>query len=129
MKLLDTVVFVNALNPDEHSHRTALAHLRSLRSGQDVYVPTSTLTELDITLRNNGYTRSEIFETWQALAPLIGQKLIATTPTVHQMAAMLRLGGMTYFDSLITALAQERKAVVITRDPEITKRVKTEWSP
>jgi predicted nucleic acid-binding protein len=127
MKLLDTVVFVAALNPDERHHRTATAHLKSLRSVQDVYVPTSTLTELDITLRNNGYTRNEIFETWQALAPLIGGKLIATSPTAHQIAAMLRLGGMHYFDSLITALAQERRAIVITRDPEITKRVETQW--
>jgi len=127
MKLLDTVVFVNALNPDERHRRTAAAHLKSLRSVQDVYVPTSTLTELDITLRNNGYTRNEIFETWQALAPLVGGKLIATTPTAHQTAAMLRLGGMQYFDSLITALAQERKAIVITRDAEIAKRVETQW--
>jgi predicted nucleic acid-binding protein len=127
MKLLDTIVFVSALNPDERQHRTAMAHLKSLRSGQDVYVPTSTLIELDMVLRNNGYTRNEIFETWQALAPLIDRKLTATTPTAHQTAAMLRLGGMTYFDSLITALAQERKAVVITRDLEVTKRVETEW--
>jgi hypothetical protein len=70
-------------------------------------------------------SRSEVFEIWQALAPLIGGKLIATTPTAHQTAAMLRLGGMHYFDSLITSLAQERKAIVITRDPEIAKRVET----
>jgi len=127
MKLLDTVVFVSALNPDERHHKTAITHLKSLRTDQDVFVPTSTLTEFDIALRNNGYTRSEIFETWQALAPMIGRKLTPTTPTAHQMAAMLRLGGMQYFDSLITALAQEMKAIVITRDPEIVKRVETKW--
>ena len=127
MKLLDTVVFVSALNPDERHHKTAITHLKSLRTDQDVFVPTSTLTEFDIALRNNGYTRSEIFETWQALAPMIGRKLTPTTPTAHQMAAMLRLGGMQYFDSLITALAQEMKAIVITRDTEIIKRVETAW--
>ena len=57
------MVFVGALNPDERHHKTAVAHLKSLRSDQDVYVPTSTLTELDIAMRNNGYTRSEIYET------------------------------------------------------------------
>ena len=127
MKLLDTMVFVNALNPDERHHRTALSHLRSLRIGQDVFVSTSTLTELDVVLRNNDYTRNEIFETWQALSPLIGRRLLAITPTTHQEAAMLRLGGMTYFDSLITAFAHETEAVVVTRDPEIAKRVETEW--
>lgn len=90
-------------------------------------MPTSTLTELDLALRNNGYSRSEIFETWQALAPMIGGKLVATSPITHQMAAMLRLGGMTYFDSLIVALAQEMEATVITKDLEIAKRVETEW--
>jgi len=127
MKLLDTVVFVNALNPGASHHKTAMSHVRSLRAGQDVYVPTSTLTELDLVLRNSGYTRNEIFETWQALAPLIGRNLAVTTPTAHQIAAMLRLGGLAYFDSLITALALERKAAVITRDPEISKRVETQW--
>jgi len=127
MKLLDTVVFVSALDPDDRHYKTAMSHLKSVRSSQEVYVPTSTLTELDIVLRNNGYSRNEIFETWQALSPLIGGRLTATTPTAHQMAAMLRLGGMAYFDSLITALALEKKAIVITRDLEISKRVETEW--
>lgn len=127
MKLLDTIVFVSALNPVDSHHKTAMSHVRSLRSGQDMYVPTSSLTELDLVLRNNGYSRNEIFETWEALAPLIGRKLTATTPTAHQAAAMLRLSGMTYFDSLITALALETKAIVVTRDVEISKRVETEW--
>jgi predicted nucleic acid-binding protein len=34
---------------------------------------------------------------------------------------------MTYFDSLIVALAQEMEATVITKDLEIAKRVETEW--
>jgi predicted nucleic acid-binding protein len=127
MKLLDTMVFVSALNPRDSHHKAAMSHLRSIRSNRDVFVPTSTLTELDLVLRNNGYTRNEMFETWQALSPLIGGKVMATTPTAHQNSAMLRLGGMTYFDSLIVALAQERRAVVISKDPEVTKRVDTEW--
>ena len=127
MKLLDTMVFVSALDPVDRYHQTAMSHMKSLRSSQDTYVPTSTLTELDLVLRNNGYSRNEIFETWEALAPFIGRNLTATTPTVHQAAAMLRLGGMMYFDSLITALALERNAIVVTRDVEISKRVRTEW--
>jgi predicted nucleic acid-binding protein len=127
MKLLDTMVFVSALDPVDRQHATAMSHMKSLRAGQDTYVPTSTLTELDFVLRINGYSRNEMFETWEALAPFVGGKLTATTPTAHQEAAMLRLGGMMYFDSLITALALERNAIVVTRDVEISKRVKTEW--
>jgi len=127
MKLLDTVVFVSSLNPAANNHKTAISHMMSLRSSRDIFVPSSTLTELDLVLRNNGYTRSEIFETWQALGPLIGQKLAATTPTAHQMAAMLRLKGLAYFDSLITALALEKNAIVITKDTAMAKHVQTEW--
>ncbi len=127
MKLLDTMVIVSALNPRDSYNKTAMSHIKSLRSAQDVYVPSSVLIELDLVLRNSGYFRNEILETWGALAPLIGRKVAGTTPATHETAATLRTGGMTYFDSLITALALERKAVVVTRNVEISKRVETEW--
>ncbi len=39
----------------------------------------------------------------------------------------MRAKGLTYFDSLLTALAEEINATVITRDDEISKYVDTEW--
>ena len=127
MRLLDTIVIVSALNPDDRYHKDALSHLRSLKADQDVYAPTSTLTEFDLVLRNRGYTESEIEGTWKALVPLIGRKTMATTPSAHLIATNLRADGLSYFDSLIAALARETKSVVVTKDLEISKHVQTEW--
>ena len=127
MKLLDTIVLVSAMNPADRYHKDGLVHLRSLQSAEGACVPSSALIEFDLVLRNSGYTENEIGETWRALTPLVGRKLWATTPSAHLNAADLRSKGLTYFDSLITALAKEMRAVVITRDAEISKHVDTEW--
>jgi len=127
VKLLDTMVLVSAVNPDDRHHKTGMTLLRALRSSERVYVPTSTLTEFDLVLRNRGYNEAEVKETWIALAPLIGDKVVAVTPSAHLAAAEIRSDGLTYFDSLITALAKEAGAVVVTRDPQIARHVSTEW--
>lgn len=127
MKLLDTMVLVSAMNPDDRHHKTGMAHLRALQAPEGSYVPTSILTEFDLVLRNRGYDESEVKETWTALAPLIGKNVAPVTPSVHLTAADMRSKGLTYFDSLIAALAKETDAVVITRDPEIARHVRTEW--
>lgn len=129
MKLLDTMVLVSAMNPADKYHKAGMAYLTRLQSAHQSYVPTSTLTEFDLVMRNNEYTEGEIAETWTAIAPLIGNRVMATTPSAHVTATEMRLKGLTYFDSLIVALAKETKAVVITRDAEIAKHVKTEWGP
>ena len=127
MKLLDTMVLVGAVNPDDKNHKVGMAHLSSLRSHAEVYVPTSTLTEFDLVLRNGGYDETEVGETWTALAPLIGDKIAALTPAAHLRAAQMRSRGLTYFDSLIAALAKEMKAAVITKDSEISRHATVEW--
>lgn len=127
MKILDTIVLVGAMNPDDKYHKTAIGHLRAVQSGGKVYVPTSSLTEFDLVMRSREYTETEIGETWTALAPLIDRKVVVTTPTAHLAAAGMRSQGLTYFDSLIAALAKEMEAVVVTRDPKISRHVGTEW--
>lgn len=127
MKLLDTMVFVSAVNPDDKHHKVGMTHLNSVRSQEKVYVPTSTLTEFDLVLRNRGYDEAEVGETWTALAPLIGDKIAALTPSAHLGAAEMRSRGLSYFDSLIAALAKEIRAIVVTRDSEIARHVSIEW--
>lgn len=116
MKLLDTMVLVSAMNPANKYHKTGMSYLTTLQSAEETYVATSTLTEFDLVMRNSRYTESEIVETWAALAAMLGRRIAPTTPTSHMAAAELRSKGLTYFDSLIVALAKETKAVVITRD-------------
>jgi len=129
VKLLDTIVLVSAMNPADKYHRTGIYYLTTLQSADETYVPTSTLTEFDLVMRNSAYTESEIAETWTALTPLLGKRVVPTTPSAHLTAAEMRVKGLTYFDSLIAALAQETGAVVITRDTAIAKHVETEWGP
>lgn len=95
MKLLDTMVLVSAVNPDDKYHSAGMTHLNSLRSLEDVYVPTSTLTEFDLVLRKRGYEETEVRETWAALAPLIGDKITAVTPSARLSAAEMRSRGLS----------------------------------
>ena len=127
MKLLDTLVLVSAMNPDDRHHKAGMGHLRDLQSVEGVYVPSATLIEFDLVLRNNRYTEAEIAETWTALSPFIEKKFLGAGPSVHLLAVKLRSEGLTYFDSLITAFARETRSTVITRDAEISKHVGTEW--
>ena len=127
MKLLDTIVLVSAMNPANKYHKTGMSYLTTLQSAEETCVPTSTLTEFDLVMRNSEYTESEIAETWAALTPLLGHRVAPTTPSAHLTAAGMRVKGLTYFDSLIVALAREMKAAVITRDAEIARHVETEW--
>ena len=129
MKLLDTMVLVSAMNPGSKYHKTGMTYLRGLRTSEATHVPTSTLIEFDLVMRNNGYTESEIADTWTALAPFVERKFVATIPSAHLAATGMRVKGLTYFDSLITALAKEMNATVITRDEEISKHVRIEWEP
>lgn len=129
MKLFDTMVLVSAMNPANKYHKTGMSYLTTLQSTEGAYVPTSTLTEFDLVMRNSEYTEGEIAETWTALAPLLGDRVAPTTPSAHLAATEMRVKGLTYFDSLIAALAKETKAVVITKDVEIAKHVETAWGP
>ena len=104
-----------------------MTYLKELRTSETTFVPTSTLIEFDLVMQNNGYTESEIADTWAALASFIEEKFVATTITAHMAAAGMRMKGLTYFDSLLTALAKEMDATLITRDDEISKYVDTEW--
>jgi predicted nucleic acid-binding protein len=115
------------MNPADRYHKTAMMYLGETKKSERAHVPTSTLIEFDLVMRNNGYTENEISDTWQALSSLVQENYVATTLSAHLIAASLRAKGLSYFDSLITALAAEMDAIVVTRDDAISKHVRTEW--
>lgn len=127
MKLLDTMVLVGAMNPTDRYHKTAMMYLKETKNSERAHLPTSTLIEFDLVMRNNGYTEDEISDTWRALSPLVQENCVATTLSAHSVAPSFRAKGLSYFDSLITALASEMDAIVVTRDDAISKHVRTEW--
>ena len=116
------------MNPTDKQHKTAMMYLKEVGTSESTHVPTSTLLEFDLVMRNRGYTEDEISSTWRAVLPLVGENYVATTVSAHLMAASFRAKGLTYFDSLITALAAEMNAVVVTRDDAISRHVATEWN-
>lgn len=122
------MVLVAAMNPTDKHHKIALTYLKEVGTSEQARIPTSTLVEFDLVMRDKGYTEDEASETWRALSPLVGNNHVGTTLAAHLLAASFRAKGLTYFDSLITALAAEMNAVVVTRDHAISKHVTTEWN-
>jgi hypothetical protein len=45
------------------------------------------MIEFDLMMRKNGYTESEIFDTWSTLASFMDQKLTATTISAQAIAS------------------------------------------
>lgn len=128
MKLLDTVVIVGSVSADDRRHKKASAHLDSLTDDVTLFLPGSTMIEFDLLMKVRQYTDDERITTWLEISPKIPtRKILNHTPVELAKASELQSGGMTYFDSLITALALERNSSVITDDKVISARVPTEW--
>lgn len=128
MRVLDTIVIVGALNVRDSHHRKASKYLDMLAMDNDVFMPLSTLIEFDLLMKARDYTDDERRSSWIELAPKISsQKIIGQTASTFVRASELQNEGMGYFDSLITALAQEFNSSVITDDKDIAKHVETEW--
>jgi predicted nucleic-acid-binding protein len=128
MKLIDTVALVGFLNPDDKAHARASEHMVSVSAGNDVFVPASTLVEVDLVMKIRGYTETERKTSWTALESAIPtEKLISNSASSLRDAIVLQEKGMDYFDSLIASLAKENGSTVITTDKRIAASVESEW--
>ena len=128
MKLLDTLVIVGALNPDDAHHKKASTYLGRLGKLADIGIPDSTLIEFDLLMKARNYTEAERETTWLELSPKIPyEKVMSMSVTALATASALQAEGMGYFDSLVTGLAMELRATVITDDKAIAAKVKSEW--
>lgn len=128
MKLIDTVVLVGFLNPEDKVHGRASEHVASVSAGNDVFVPASTLVETDLVMKIRGYTEAERRTSWSALESAIPvEKLISNSASSLRDAVSLQGNGMDYFDSLIASLARENGSTVVTTDKRIATTVESEW--
>ncbi len=128
MRLIDTVAIVGYLNPKDKAHKRSAEHISRVASDGDVFVPNTSLIEADLVMKINGYTYPERATSWRALESKIpSTKIVASSVLSIYSALRLQEEGMDYFDSLISALAQETNSAVITTDREIKAVVKTEW--
>ncbi len=127
-KLIDTVVIVGSLNPASKIHGKCLLQLNKINSDDDIFVPSVALLETDLVMKGRGYSYKERKTSWRALRHKIQSSKIVpnSVPSIY-VATSLQEKGLDYFDSLITSLALERRAEVITTDRAIAKVVKTAW--
>jgi hypothetical protein len=66
VKLLDTIILVSAMNLASKYHKTGMPYLTTLQSAEEGYVPTSTLTEFDLIMRNLKKLTS--WDIWRAIS-------------------------------------------------------------
>ncbi len=128
MRLTDTMVLVGALNPKDVFHKVAFGHLEAVRRGPDTFVPSMAAVEFDLVMKGRGYTSREREDALDWLANMIpSEKIVCNSVFSLREAAKLQEKGMGYFDSMISALALEKDAVVITRDKVISEAAKIIW--
>src|SRR3990172_6882767 len=117
MRLLDTVVLIGSLNPQDPLHRRSADHLNRVTREPDVLVPAVSILEADLIMKIRGYTYDERRSTWQALDHKIpADKLLSNQISTIPAALPLQENGMDYFASLIPSLALRHNATVVTTD-------------
>jgi len=126
MRLIDTVI--GSLDTTSDLHRRCMTHLNSIVDERETLVPTTTLLETDLVMKGRGFDYDERMVSWHALEHRIpSRKVVANTVPSILAALPLQEKGIDYFDSLISSLAMELGAKVVTTDREIGSAVDTEW--
>jgi predicted nucleic acid-binding protein len=103
-------------------------HLDLVNRSEETFVPSSSLTEFDLVMKGRNYTVNQRRDAFDWLANFIPEtKIVFGSVGTFKIAAGLEEGGMSYFDSLISAAAIEKDATVLTPDEEISRVVNTAW--
>jgi len=116
LKILDTVVFISSSNPNHRLYAKAIQYLRSIKTQQDVYVPSVVLLEFDLELKSHKVSkkqREKIFTNLSLVIP--SQRILPNNPSIHSKATLFDKKNF-YFDSLIAATALEYKATTVSTD-------------
>ena len=128
MRLVDTVVIIGAINEADKLHKKSLAHLAGLESAADIFVPSPMLIEVMLELKSRRFNNQELTTVFEDLAAVIPKnKIIPQSITSMAMAIGYYDKGLSFFDSLICAMAKELEATVITTDKEIASHVNVTW--
>ncbi len=127
MKILDTVVLIDAIREEDRHHEKAKRHLDLLNEEKDVYVPSSVLLEFDLEMKAHGYTLEERKLTWEdMLVKIPPNKVLPLTPSYFAETPKLETD-LSYFDAIIISMSKELGAKVITTDKEIGSKTNTYW--
>ncbi|MHB1867970.1 MAG: type II toxin-antitoxin system VapC family toxin [Nitrososphaerales archaeon] len=127
-QITDTMVLIGAINPRNPNHASASRYLNLVSRDTETFVPLVSIMEFDLVMKGRAYTANQRKEAFEWLAESIPEnKIISNSIHSIQTAVDLQESGMRYFDSLITAIAIEEDAVVLTKDNEISKAAKSKW--
>lgn len=122
------MVLVASINPNDRLHSQARNHLNAVSSGTQTFVPAPVLIEFELEMKTHGFSEEERITVFEDLSPLIpNSKIIPQSVTSMIEALNLYTSGMSYFDSLVSSMAKEIGATIITKDRAIANVVETEW--
>jgi predicted nucleic acid-binding protein len=129
LQLLDTIVLVASLNTQSEHNRKATNYLNLvIEDDSETFVPLTALLELDLVMKGRSYTFNQMKDAFDWLANFVpDHKVLSNTVGSLKIAVGLEENGVSYFDALISALALERDAIVLTPDETISKVAKTKW--
>jgi predicted nucleic acid-binding protein len=129
MKLLDTIVLIAVANPESEAHDRAVEYLDSLGNrAEDTFLPMTTLIEFDLVMKGRKYTSGQRRTVFSWLSHLVLEnKIISNSSSSLGIAVELQEKGLSYFDSMISALAIEKNATILTSDKMISQVAETKW--
>ena len=128
MQLLDTIVLVGSMNTHSEYHSEASKHLNLVNEDAETFVPLTTLIEFDLVMKGRNYTFNQRKDAFDWLTNFVPEtKIVPSSVGSLKIAAGLEETGMGYFDALISAIAIEKDAIVLTPDEEISKVAKIKW--
>lgn len=128
LQLADTIVLVGSINSQSEHHAEAKKYLDLVGKDQTTFVPLVNLIEFDLVMKGRNYTYNQRKDAFDWLSSFIPEtKIITNSATSLKTAVELEESGLGYFDSLVSSIAMEKEAVVLTTDQMISKIVKTKW--
>jgi predicted nucleic acid-binding protein len=128
MQVTDTIVLVGSINPKSEHNAVAKKYLDLVGTDQETFVPLANLIEFDLVMKGRKYTIDQRMDAFDWLSHFIPkEKIVSNSVTSLKMAAELQLGGLGYFDSLVSAIGIENEASVLTTDEMISRVTTTLW--
>ena len=131
-RILDTVVLVAFVEPKHLLHQVGKKYIEALTTEPDVFLPSTSLIELDLVFKSeelNFRQRKEIFGLLSQVIP--DQKILPLTSPVMETAILLDNQAKWtshYFDVIIAAYALHYSAKILTTDKMIPALgVNVEW--
>ncbi|MGI0080325.1 MAG: PIN domain-containing protein [Nitrososphaerales archaeon] len=129
MQIADTIVLVAAINPRNKNHSLASRYLALMGSDEETFLPIASAIEFDLVMKGRKYTpiqRRDALDWLEQVVP--SSKIICNSLISLGGAAELQESRrMGYFDSIVTALAIEKNATVLTPDKQISEITRTKW--